>query len=283
MRFFSLLYCINYRTMKQIITISLILMLTYATFGQQTTIWTIGSARTVPKGSAEFGIVHPLQVGLTNTLEFSTQPLLSLGLAPNFALKKLWWVGDIMIATQHRYNMPTSLLRAMGDIEKRFTYIPDSLEIPYLFGIGNDILISAAVGPETILSFKLGGDFGLSFRGDSLPQIYQPFLYPRTAIYHNMFVWNIGADIDGNIYKNFNYSADVDFYSIGLKVDDWALEHKGYFIYNHSIKFAALVGYKMSYGSYPLGNRFYIAPVVDLVFKINPPKPKPVPGLWRKQ
>ena len=268
--------------MKKLFFSLFILILSSATFAQQTTIWTIGSARTVPKGSAEFGIIHPLQVGVTNTLEISTQPILGLGLAPNFAIKKLWWVGDIMIATQHRYNMPTTLLRVMGDMEKRFTYIPDSLEIPYLFGIGNDILISSGIGPEAILSLKIGGDFGLKTRGDSLPQIYQPFLYPRTAIYHDMFVWNIGMDIDGNIYKNFNYSADIDFYSIGLKVDDWALEHKGYFIYNHSVNFAALVGYKMSYGSYPDGRRFYVAPVVDLIFKINPPKPKPVPGLWRK-
>lgn len=267
--------------MKRLITFSFILILTSSLYSQ-ITIWTVGTARTVPKGSAEFGIVHPLQVGITDTWEISTQPLLGLALAPNVALKKLWWVGDIMIATQHRYNMPTMMLRAMGEMD-RFEFMPDTLKIPYLFGIGNDILFSASIGPETILSWKIGGDFGINRGGDSIPQIYEPFLYPRTAIYHDMFVWNIGVDLDGNIYEKFNYSADIDFYSIGLKVNDWAIEHKGYFIYNHSIKFAALAGYKLSYGSYPEKNRFSILPVVDFIFKINPPKPKPVPGLWRKQ
>lgn len=267
--------------MKRLLFLLSILFISSAVFSQQTTIWTIGSARTVPKGSAEFGIIHPLQVGLTETLELSTQHLLGLSLAPNVSIKKLWWVGDIMIATQHRYNMPTLLLRAMGDTE-RFEYIPDSSKIPYLFSIGNDVLITAAVGPETIISLKLGGDFALKTGENTLPEIHQPFLYTRTATYFNKFVWNIGADIDGNIFKNFNYSADVDFFSIGLRVDDWALEHKGYFIYNHSIKFAALVGYKLSYGSYPESNRFYIAPVVDLIFKINAKPPPPVQGLWRK-
>ena len=268
--------------MRSLFIALLILLFSSNIYSQQTTIWTIGSARTVPKGSAEFGIIHPLQVGITETLELSTQHLLGLSLAPNVSIKKLWWVGDIMIATQHRYNMPTLLLRAMGDLD-RFSYIPDSSKIPYIFSIGNDILMTAAIGPETILSWKIGGDFALKTGEDDLPPIYQPFLYPRTATYQKKFVWNAGVDIDGNIYKNFNYSADIDFYSVGLRVDDWALEHKGYFIYNHSIKFAALVGYKMSYGSYPLGNRFYIAPVVDLIFKINAELPKPVPGLWRKQ
>ena len=267
--------------MKNFLSILFILIFSSAVFGQ-TTIWTIGSARTVPKGSAEFGILHPLQIGLTETLEVSMQHMLGLSLAPNISIKKLWWVGNIMIATQHRYNMPTMLLTAMGDME-RFAYIPDTSKIPYIFSIGNDILITAAVGPETILSFKMGGDFALKTGENTLPEIHQPFLYPRTATYSEKFVWNLGLDVDGNIYKNFNYSADVDFYSIGLKVDDWALEHKGYFIYNHSIKFAALVGYKMSYGSYPDGNLFYIAPMVDLIFKINAEPPKPVPGLWRKQ
>ncbi len=236
----------------------------------------------MPKGSAEVGFVHPLQVGVTETLEISTQHILGLSLAPNVSVKKLWWVGDIMIATQHRYNMPTLLLRAMNDLD-RFSFIADTARIPYIFNIGNDILITAAVGPETILSFKMGGDFALKTGGDSLPPIYEPFLYPRTATYDDKFVWNIGADVDGNIYKNFNYSVDVDFYSVGLRVDDWALEHKGYFIYNHSIKFAALAGYKMSYAGYPDGKHLYISPVIDLIFKINAEAQKPVPGLWRKQ
>ncbi len=267
--------------MKSLLAGLFILIFTSSAIGQ-VTIWTIGTARTVPKGSAEFGILHPLQIGLTETLELSVQPLLGLSFAPNVSVKKLWWSGNIMIATQHRYNMPTLLLRKMGEME-RFSYIPDTSKIPFIFSIGNDILITTAVGTETIFSWKVGADFALKTGENSLPEIYQPFLFPRTAIFHNKFVWNLGADLDGNIYKNFNYSADIDFYFIGLKVDNWALEHKVYFIYNHSIKFAALVGYKMSYGSYPTGNRFYIIPVVDLIFKINTEPPKPVPGLWRKQ
>lgn len=267
--------------MMRRILISILIFFTCISLYSQITIWTIGTARTVPKGSAEFGIIHPLQVGLSETLEVSTQPVLGLGLAPNVMVKKLWWVGDIMIATQHRYNMPTLLFRAMGDME-RFPYIPDTSAIPYLFGIGNDILVTANLGPETIFTWKIGGDFGFKAGENSMPEIHQPFLYPRTAIFFNKFVWNFGMDIDGNIYKKFNYSADVDFYSVGLKVDDWALEHKGYFIYNHSVKFAALAGYNISYGKYPAGRRFYIVPVIDLIFKINPPPPRPVPGLWRK-
>jgi len=258
------------------------LFLLIGSFGfGQITIWTIGAARTVPKGSVEFGILHPVQVGVTETLEFSSQPLMGLSLAPNFNIKNRWYTGNIMFATQHRYTMPTLLLRAMGDTG-RFDFLPDTSKIPYIFTFGNDLLFTVSLGPETIFTWKIGGDFALKTGENSLPEIHKPFLYPRTAVYFNKFVWNLGADIDGNIYKNFNYSADIDFYSVGLRVDDWAIEHKGYFIYNHSVKFAALAGYKTSYGTYPEGRRFFIAPAFDLIFKINAKPPPPVPGLWRR-
>jgi hypothetical protein len=71
--------------------------------------------------------------------------------------------------------------------------------------------------------------------------------------------------------------AEVDFTSSGFDIEHWAVEHKGYFIWNKSIKFAALIGYKMSYGTYPYPaslpvgnqNRFFIFPVADLIWKLN--------------
>ena len=71
--------------------------------------------------------------------------------------------------------------------------------------------------------------------------------------------------------------AELDFVSSGLDVEHWSIEHKGYFIWNKSVKFAALIGYKMSYGTYPNPasnpvtnqGRFFIFPVADLIWKLN--------------
>ena len=136
--------------MKRILFIA-ILVLVGITLQAQRTIWTIGTARTVPKGQAEFGILHPMQIGVTETFEFSTQPLLTLALAPNFGLKKRWYVDDLwMISSQHRYSMPTLLMRAMGE-SGRFESIPDTT-YPYLFTIANEGLFTRKLGRELLIT-----------------------------------------------------------------------------------------------------------------------------------
>lgn len=260
--------------MKKLIFLALLLIPSTLLFSQRT-IWTTGTARTVPKGEAEFGIVHPLQIGLTDKLEFSTQPLLSLALAPNFGLKKRWYVDDYwMISSNHRYSMPSLLIRAMGESGwfQDLPEIRDSITVPYLFTIVNQGLFTRKLGKELLITGKLGTEFGFKFSSDSMPYLENRFLYPHTAAFNDKFIWNIGIGLDGNIVRQHNFSADFDFYSIGLGIDYWSLEQRAYYIYNHSIKFAVLAGYKLSYSSFPSGNRFAILPVVDLIWKINAKK-----------
>lgn len=266
---------------KKLLLFAIFVLISSGALFSQRTIWTIGTARTVPKGQAEFGILHPLQVGLTETLEFSTQPLLTVALAPNFSLKKRWYVDDLwMISSQHRYIMPTLLLRAMGETDW-FKNIPDTINYPFLFSIGNEGLFTRKIGAEMLITAKIGAEFAIKTSGDSIPFLEQPITYPHTAAFSNKLIWYIGFDLDGNIVRNHNFSADVDFYSIGAGVDYWALEHKGYYIYNHSIKLALLIGYKLSYASYPGGNQFFIVPMADLIWKINAKK-EPAKDLFRR-
>ena len=276
--------------MQRLVVFAVFLVIGGGLFAQRT-IWTIGTARTVPVGEAEFGIFHPLQIGLSNTLEIQTSPLLTMSLAPNLTVKNRWYTDDYwLIATRHRYTMPTLLLERMTNFPKfEFMPHPDSVVWPYIFTLGNDVLATRRIGKELIITGKIGGDFAVKFDGDSdpdtkidsLPLISHAFLYPRTAIYNKKFVWNVGVKVDGNIYRNHNFMADINFYSVGIGVDDWAIEHKAYYIYNRSIDFAMLIGYKLSYASFPLDKRFFISPVVDLVWKINA-KPIVTTDLFRR-
>ena len=265
--------------MKRIILLSLLVAIGFSISAQRT-IWTLGTARTVPKRQAEFGILHPLQIGLTETLEISTQPLLTLGLAPNFGLKKRWYVDDYwMISSQHRYSMPTLLLRAMGE-SGWFKKIPNQT-YPYLFSFSTEGLFTRKIGVEMLLTGKAGVEFGLQTGSDSLPYLEQPILYPHTAVFNNKLIWTLGLGIDGNIVRKHNFSADLNFYAIGAGIDYWALEQQAYYIYNKSIKFAVLFGYKISYATYPSDVRFFIAPMIDFIWKINAKK-EPQKDLFRR-
>ena len=288
--------------MKRILLLSSIILVTTGLFAQRT-IWTFGTARNVPKNQAEFGIVHPLQIGLTETLEVSVSPLLGLSFAPNISLKNRWYTGaNYFFASQHTFSTPTLLTRFAGELatnnllfsnNESFKSLVGIDSLPYQYFFKNQGLFTFRVGTETLLTGRVGASFGFKGKGDSLPVFDQQLFYPWSATLNKKFIWSLGAQIDGNIVRKHNYSASVDFNSIGIGIDQLALVHKGYYIYNHSIKFAALVGYRMMYATYlnPEMNpadpdyqnirRFNIMPMVDLIWKINA-KAEPTKDLFRR-
>ncbi len=274
----------------------LVLFLTACSSGlfAQKTLWTTGNARTLAKGQQEFGIIQPFQIGITDKLEASFSPLAGLSLVPNVSFKYRYNSGPWLIATQHSYMMPSMLLHSMQDslftnIIKRDTLtFADSLRIPYVFTFRNQVLVTRKIGEETLITGKAGFEFSLKTKGDSLPPLTYPQFYLPSTTLNNKVVWFTGVRVDGNIINDYNYMAEVDFVSSGFDVAHWAIEHKGYFIWNKSVNFAALIGYKMSYGTYPNpGNnpisnqgRFFIFPVADLIWKLNI-KREPAKDLFR--
>ena len=219
----------------------------------QSTLWPHGNARTVPRGQQDFGIIHPLQMGLSNTLEVSLQPLLTLSLSPNISVKNRWVSNTWMVASQHTYVMPTMLMRAVKDLKFRIPgtdtlLIPDSVQIPYIYYIRNEVLVNRVIARETILTGRAGFDMAFKNKKDSLPVPDHPLLYIPSYNLSKRLSWFAGVRLDGNMVKNFNYMADVRFVSSGLGIKDWELIHRGYFIWNKSIRFAALIGYRLSYG-----------------------------------
>lgn len=262
----------------------------------QKTLWTTGNARTLAAGQQEFGIIQPFQIGITDKLEMSVSPLAGLALVPNISLKYRWTDGPWMIATQHTYLMPAMLLHSMQDslftklILRDTLTFSDTLRIPYIFTFRNQVMVTRQIGKETLITGKVGFEFSLKTKADSIPALTYPQFYLQSTTLNKKLVWYTGVRVDGNLYKDFNFMAELDFISSGFGVEHWAIEHKGYFIWNKSVKFAALIGYKMSYGTYPYPasnpvtnqGRFFIFPVADLIWKLNI-KRQPQKDLFRAQ
>jgi hypothetical protein len=262
----------------------------------QKTLWTTGNARTLAAAQQEFGIIQPFQIGLTDKLEMSVSPLAGLALVPNISFKYRYNDGPWMIATQHTYLMPSMLLHSMQDslftnlIRRDTLSFSDTIRIPYVFTFRNQVMVTRKIGAETLITGKIGFGFSLKTKADSIPALTYPQFYLQSTTLNKKLLWYAGARVDGNLYKDFNYMAELDFVSSGFDVEHWAIEHKGYFIWNKSIKFAALIGYKMSYGTYPHPasnpvtnqGRFFVFPVADLIWKLNI-KRQPQKDLFRVQ
>jgi hypothetical protein len=262
----------------------------------QKTLWTTGNARTLAAGQQEFGIIQPFQIGLSDKLELAVSPLAGLSLIPNISFKYRYNSGPWMIASQHTYLMPTMLIHSMQDslftklIRRDTLAFPDTTRIPYVFTFRNQVMVTRKIGEETLITGKVGFEFSLKTKADSLPAFTYPQFYLQSTTLNKKLLWYTGVRIDGNLYKDFNYMAEIDFVSSGFDIEHWAIEHKGYFIWNKSVKFAALIGYKLSYGTYPYParnpvttqGRFFIFPVADLIWKLNI-KRQPQKDLFRVQ
>lgn len=272
---------VNYPIMKKIVLPVFCLLIGLSPGFTQQMLWSYGTARTLPTGQQEFGILHPFQIGASDNLEVSAQPLLGLTLCPNISFKNQWYKDMWIISSRHAFCMPTMLLRTIRETGWK-DFIPDTLEIPYVFNFRNEFLATRQLNLNMKITAKAGFEFSLRAGGDSLPALSHPLVYLRSTTLNNRVLWYAGAQYDTKVYKNFNAMADLCFISSGLGIKDWAIEHKGYFIWNKSLKFAVLIGYKMSYGSYPDKNRYFIIPVADLIWKLNI-KRQPAKDMFRQR
>jgi len=232
-------------------------------------IWTVGTAKTIPQGHLEISILRPARYGLTKSIELSAQPII-FPVFPNAQLKKNWYDGKFSIASVHGINYPSLFLK-LAKRDKPDAIIPRDSVVPQLFMIKNEIIGSIMLKERTsceaanyFLSVKIGTQFALKFGESTLPNIEKPILYPRTSIYHDTLLWYVGVDLDAHLNEMINYSVDIDFLSVGLKIGDWAIEHKGILMLKLTNSLVAMAGYKISYGTMPSKNKFGIYPIADI-------------------
>ena len=240
----------------------------------QLKLWTVGTAKTITEGRLEINAFRHSRYGLTKSIELSTQPFSFLFL-PNIQLKKTWYDKSISVATVHGLNYPTMFLNFTRK-RNRNDLIPIDSIVPNLFVIKNEVIVSKMLKKASsceaenyLLSLKLGVQFALKFGESTLPIIEKPIIYQRTSVYHDKLLWYVGADLDGHLNDFLNFSTDIDFLSVGKGIDDFAIEHKGLILMGLTNSLTATAGYKISYGSYPSGNKFFICPLIDISWTYN--------------
>ncbi len=220
----------------------------------QIELWTVGTAKTIPANKLEISIFRPARFGITKSIEVSAQPWAMIH-CPNAQLKKNWLDRKkISIATVHALNLPKGALNALRKRDKE-GYIPKDSIVPGILTIRNEVIFSTILKPKTtcapenyLLSLKIGYHFASTWGKSTLPHIEKPIFYPRTEIYHDKSLFNVGLDLDARFNHFINYCIDVDYFHIkGEEVKDWALEHKGIVMMKLTSSVMVLAGYKLAY------------------------------------
>ena len=256
---------------QKIIRPSLILIFIFShlQLSAQFELWTVGTGKTIHEGNLEVSIFRPARYGITRTLEVSAHPL-AFFVLPHAQVKKNWYDREISVATIHGLNYPTIFLNIVRKRNNE-NLIPIDSVVPQLFAFKNEVIVSKMLKEATsceagnyLLSLKLGFQFALKFGNSTLPYIEKPIIFQRTSIYHDKLLWYVGADLDAHLNSFINYSVDVDFLSIGFDIEDWAIEHKGMIMWKFTNSLMALIGYKISYGTYHGNPGIGIYPMADI-------------------
>ena len=235
----------------------------------QMEILTVGTAKTIPQGHLEINILRPARYGITRSLEVSAQPFF-FPVFPNAQVKKNWYDRKFSIASVHGINYPTIFLNIIRKRDNSELIPYDSI-VPQLIVFKNEVIGSYMLKEETsceaanyLLSLKIGFQFALKFKESSLPDIQKPILYPRSSVYHDTLLWYVGVGLDAHLNEFINYAVDVDFLSVGLGIEDWAIENKGIFMMKLTNSLMVSAGYLLSYGTMPEGAKLGIYPYADL-------------------
>ena len=252
--------------MKQLYTVIIVVC---SWIYADTSIWSFGTAHSLPKGQWEVGLFQPLRYGMTDDQDIALHPLFALKL-PNLVYKKTWveknsWT----IATRHGFYYPTPLLQFITGAGK-FKIVAPQFEFPTLIGLTNEILATCSLGAG-LLTGKAGLLIGLG-GGDlnSTSTIDVPLVYPRLAVYYNGWGLRLGSDYMAPIKGRWSGFVDGDVFLYPGSASALFFETKVLLIWTKSSRLRFMVGYKITYGEYPFGSHW----------QILPPKLPTLPGGW---
>ena len=234
-----------------------------------TSIWSSGTAHSLPKGQWEVGLFQPLRYGMSDDQDIALHPLFAIKL-PNLVYKKTWveknsWT----IATRHGFYYPTPLLQSITGAGK-FKIVAPQLEFPTLIGLTNEMLATRSLG-DGLLTGKAGLLFGLGGSDlDPTSTIDIPLVYPRLAVYYNGWGLRLGSDYMAPIKGRWSGFVDGDVFMYPGSASALFFETKALLIWTKSSRLRFMVGYKITYGEYPFGSHW----------QILPPKLPTLPGGW---
>jgi hypothetical protein len=230
----------------------------------QSTPWSSSTALIMPQGRWEFGLLHGLHWGAREELEISLHPLLCIAL-PHLEAKVRWQSRQQWhLGTRHRLSYPTLFLQLVSR-EGDLGLLPASTRVPVAIGLDNDLLLSLEHIARHFVTFEAGVSAAPRFTSsDDMPLLDFPFLYNRFAAMKSGLTVHTGLGAEGIAYRFFTYRADLAIYPLPVIPGSYTIEQGGWVGWRPCSCFELSLGYRLSYGRYPVGERLHLLPLIDL-------------------
>lgn len=228
--------------------------------------WSSNSALLMPAGKWESGIFQPFRYGLNNKMEIRSNAII-FPVMPNVGLKLLH--GKIMgfnLASEHDLSYPNLFLKFVsakgigGLISPQFSF-------PFILSITNSLIISKPVGTSALLAADLGLAFAIrGGKPDYTATIDLPLVYPRMAHYYKGATIKAGITYKGKIAKKLFFEENARMFLITRSSENLFIENYGTILWATQRSLRFKIGYVLSWGGYPFGNRIQMWPVIDILF-----------------
>ncbi|MBN1558640.1 hypothetical protein JW998_00205 [candidate division KSB1 bacterium] len=228
--------------------------------------WSAGTAHLLPENRVEIGLFQALRYGYSESLEFSTHPVLFF-IVPNFLIK--WGhqpVGGFAVASQHGLSHPSPILRILGR-QGIGGIISPEFPVPAILSFQNELLLSRPLWNNHLFTASLAFNFAVkSAPLDPRTTIDLPIIYIRSGVYYHDYGFKLGGDIKGKLAGRWMYLLNGDgyYYPKAPANTNMAFEQKGMLFWNKSSGFQVCIGYVLSYGEYPFGTQWHLLPLADV-------------------
>lgn len=265
---------------KKVCLLILLLLPAFAVRSQLYPLWSQGNARLEPHKQFTKSVFLPLKYTVIPKLELSAYPV-AMFYHPNFAVKKFWVETKerkLLISTRHRLSYPTRFIKATHTPEWLGLY-PATDEPPFMLSFRNELLVSKWLKDKStckfanyLLTWRIGFEKAFGAQADKVHTLDYPLLLTRTYPYLDEWLLYTGLDLDAHINSYLDFAVDAEFYSAGLTVDYYSIEHKGLLLWHLNENWKVMGGYKLVYGSYPFGRKFSIFPLFDVIMHFKLPE-----------
>jgi hypothetical protein len=252
--------------MKKCIIFLFVLASSVAAFGQSSAV-TSQTALTLQKGKLEFGLLHPLVIGVSDSVELVTHPFLDI-LQPNAGVKVNWIEKNgLYFSTSHSLSYATLFLNL---ISRSGTggVLPADNTIPQVFTLDNQILSTYITGNHMV-SLRVGARIAAKFPDIVFDTIDYPVLFTNTAAYHAPIVFNVEANYRLRLSGRLALLFDGGAYLMPQPLGAMEIRQTSEVLFGFNQTFSVSAGYLMTYGSYPYGNDWKVFPLVDFIFSFG--------------
>lgn len=228
--------------------------------------WSGETAFVVEKGEKELSLFGAKKLGIGKGMELQAYPILFF-LNPHIGLKKYW--GDKSnwaISSRHKLTYPSLLLKTISR-EGTGGVLPKTSIIPHIITTKNELIATKVIGGNFHLTGTLGVELAVTFGDSDFPVIDYPFIYRRTAVYHDKILPYLGLQFEGHINPKFGFQVAFTTFKLINDTGGFVFENKFVLFWEKSPKFGVKLGVVSAFGKYEYGGDAKAIPVLDIVFK----------------